>query len=342
MRVLVLGGTWFLGRTLVEEALGRGYEVTTFNRGRTGEDVLGVETVRGDRTSPADLAELVKRRPWDAVVDASGMVPFDVLLGARLLAERTSRYAFISTVNVYEGWPVEPLTEDSVVRDCRADATEAPDERPGDRYARLKAGCERAVCDVYGEAALVLRPGVILGPREYIGRLPWWLRRLQRGGKVLAPGYPGRLIQPIDVRDVAVFTLDALVAAQSGTYNVTAPVGHSTFGEFVAACRDAVGSDAELVWVQDEFLHARGVEMWTELPLWRTYPGTWRIDSERARQAGLHCRPLTETVVDTWTWLAADGRVVDSARAAEIGMDPEREAALLKAWMSDRAEEQSS
>jgi nucleoside-diphosphate-sugar epimerase len=337
MRLLVLGGTWFLGRAVVEEALIRGYWVTTFNRGRTGKDIPGVEAIRGDRTSSSDLATLAKRGPWDAVVDTSGMVPFDVLVSARILSHRTDRYAFISTVNVYEGWPVEPLTEESAIRECRADATEAPDKRPGDRYARLKAGCERAIFDVYDKAALLLRPGVILGPHEYIGRLPWWLRRIQRGGQVLAPGYPERPIQPIDVRDVAAFTLDALLTGQTGTHNVTAPVAHSTFGDLLAACRSVTGSTADLVWVNDDFLEDQGVEMWTEIPLWRTYPGTWHIDSERARQVGLVCRPLAETVRDTWAWMTVDGTVVESPRASEIGIDPKREAALLDAWQIYRA-----
>ncbi|MGH8909708.1 MAG: NAD-dependent epimerase/dehydratase family protein [Egibacteraceae bacterium] len=340
MRLLVLGGTWFLGRALAEEALQRGHEVTTFNRGRTGRDVPGVERIVGDRTSRTDLEALAGLGPWDAVVDTSGMVPQDVFASARVLFPRAGRYAFVSTVNVYRAWPVEPLTEASAVRECAADASDtpaSPDERAGDRYGRLKAGCERAVVSVYGKDALVLRPGVIIGPHEYIGRIPWWLRRLHRGGNVLAPGDPDRQIQPVDARDVAGFTLIAVAAGHSGTFNVTAPFGHSTFGELLNACRHATGSAAELVWVEDGFVHSHGVRMWTELPLWRTYPGAWRIDGGRARDAGLTCRPLAQTVTDTWAWLTADGSVVDSPRAAEIGIDPVKEAELLAAWAAHRA-----
>ncbi|MGH8903967.1 MAG: NAD-dependent epimerase/dehydratase family protein [Egibacteraceae bacterium] len=339
MRLLVLGGTWFLGRALVEEALQLGHEVTTFNRGRTARDVPGIKAVVGDRSSQTDLEVLACLGPWDAVVDTSGMVPRDVLASARALRPRAGRYAFVSTVNAYQGWPFEPLTEASAVRECAADASgipASPDEDAGDRYGRLKAGCERAVMGVYGQKALVLRPGVIVGPHEYIGRLPWWLRRLRRGGKVLAPGDPDRQIQPVDARDVAGFTLMALAAGRSGTFNVTAPFGHSTFGELLNACRRTTGGSAELVWVEDNFVLNRGVRMWTELPLWRTYPGTWRIDGGRARDAGLTCRPLTQTVTDTWAWLAAGGSVVDSPRAAEIGIDPVKEAALLAAWAAHR------
>jgi 2'-hydroxyisoflavone reductase len=338
MRLLVLGGTWFLGRSFVEEALDRGFKVTTFNRGRTGRDVPGVEAVRGDRALAADLEALAGRGPWDAVVDTSGMIPKEVLASAGILSRCAGRYAFVSTVNVYAGWPVEPLVEESQVRECASDATDAPDERAGDRYARLKAGCERAVVDVFGTAPLILRPGVIVGPYEYIGRLPWWLRRFQRGGQVLAPGDPGRLVQPIDSRDVVTFTLDALAAGRGGTFNLTAPVGHSTYGELLEACRAVTDSDAGLTWLDDDFLIGRGVEMWTELPLWRTYPGTWRVDSGRARRAGLICRPLEETIADTWAWLSADGTVVDSPRAAEIGIDPGKETALLAAWAAAQSE----
>jgi nucleoside-diphosphate-sugar epimerase len=245
----------------------------------------------------------------------------------------------VSTVNVYKGWPVEPLSEASPVRDCAPDASdkpETPTEKWNDRYARLKSGCERAVNCVYEKAALVLRPGVIIGPYEYIGRLPWWLRRIKRGGRLLAPGVPNRPIQPIDARDIANFILDALTASVSGTYNLAAPMGHSTFSEFLAMCCDATGSNAELVWVYDDFLISRGVTMWTELPLWRTYPGTWSVEAEHARRAGLRCRPLRETVMDTWTWLTNGGTPVDSFRASEIGMELEKEATLLAAWDAHR------
>jgi 2'-hydroxyisoflavone reductase len=340
MRVLVLGGTWFLGRTVVEEALQRGHEVTAFNRGQSGPDTPGVRSVRGDRTNASDIAALLDHGPWDAVIDCSGMVPKNVLACARSLVDAAPRYAFVSTVNVYKGWPVDPLSEGSPIRDCEPDASDEPDspsEKWNDQYARLKAGCERAVSCVYEDAALVLRPGVIIGPYEYIGRLPWWLRRLDRGGRVLAPGLPGRQIQPIDARDIAIFILDAVTLSVYGTYNLAAPMGHGTFSQFLAICRDATRSNAELVWVDDDFLTSRGVTMWTELPLWRTYVGTWSVDAEQARRVGLVCRPLRETVMDTWRWLTEGGTPVNSFRAREIGMHPEKEMALLAAWEAHRA-----
>ncbi len=338
MRLLILGGTWFLGRVIAEEAIRRGHQVTTFNRGRSGPDVRGVTPARGDRENPDDLRRLFRGGSWDALVDTGGYVPRDVLGTARLAAGAVSRYAFVSTVSVYTGWPVVPLHEESELLDCPPDAGPGfgADDRRGypTGYGIRKAGCERAVLEVYGEQTLILRPGVVLGPHEYVGRLPWWLRRVQRGGEVLAPGRPERLIQPVDVRDVAVFTLDVLGAQRGGAFNVTAPVGHDTYGGLLRACAEVTGSDARFVWVGDRFLTQQGVREWTELPLWRTHPGTWRVSSEHARSAGLHCRPLRETVAATWDWLGAHGQAANHERSSQHGMDPERERALLTRWQA--------
>lgn len=335
MRLLILGGTWFLGRVLVEKALHRGHAVCTFNRGKSAPDLPGVEALRGDRTSSEDLAALADRGPWDAVLDTSGMTDGIVQASTQALAEVAGRYAFVSTVNVYQGWPTDPLTDTSPVRPYHPEGPE--DESGPDRYGRLKSGCEQAVTRVFGDAGLLFRPGVIIGPYEYVGRLPWWLRRVVRGGRVLAPGSPTWPIQPIDVRDVATFILDAVENGLGGSYNLAAPIGHSTFGEFLEACREVTGGGAEFVWVVDAFLVEQGVGMWTELPLWRPYAGTWHVDAARARAAGLRCRPLPETVTDTWEWLSRGEREVDNFRAAELGIDPERERRVLTAWAS-RAE----
>ncbi|SRR6266540_1729847 len=341
MRLLVLGGSWFLGRVLVEEALRDGHQVTTFNRGQSGNDVPGVEVVRGDRGDRASLARLVTGRTWDAVVDTSGYVPRVVGEGARMLADHADRYVFVSTVSVYEGWPVEPLTEGAAVLECPADAgpdfgTDDPRGYPT-QYGFQKAGCERAVHEVFNERALVLRPGVILGPYEYVGRLQWWLRRIARGGRVLAPGSPDRQIQPIDVRDVATFVLKGLEGGVSGTFNVAAPIEHATYGSLLSDCIAVTGSAAELVWVDDEFLLQHEVQQWTEIPLWRTYAGTWGVAADRARAAGLRCRPLGETVRDTWAWLTEGGGAVLHERQGEHGITPDKEAQLLAAWESSAA-----
>lgn len=334
MRLLVLGGSLFIGRAVVVSALGRDWHVTTFNRGQSGTDVDGVEAVRGDRTRRADVERLVGLGPWDAVVDLCGYVPNEVLAVSQLLEPVCGRYVFVSTVSVYAGWPVEPLSESAAVLDCPPDADARfgpPDVEDGPtRYGRLKAGCERAVWATFGgDRTTVVRPGVVLGPGEYVGRLPWWLRRIAAGGRVVAPGSPGRAIQPVDVGDVAAFVVNGIVGGAAGAFNITAPVGRETFADLLQACRAATGSDAELIWVPDDRLLALGVRQWSELPLWRTHAGVWQVDSTAALAAGLTCRPLAATVSATWEWLIDSGWNATNERTAEIGLSPERERAIL-------------
>lgn len=337
MRILIMGGTWFLGRTLVEQALERGWAVTTFTRGRSGRPVAGAESVRGDRTDPDDLVRLSQHGPWDAVVDTSGQEPATVLSAARALESQAARYVYVSTVNVYQGWPTDPLTDDSPVLESRpelaAEGEAIPEGLvPAAVYGVRKSGCEQAAVQTFGHGrSLVLRPGVILGPYEYVGRLPWLLRRMERGGRVLAAGDPDRTIQPIDVRDLTAFTLDAVEAGQGGSMNATAPVGHATYGELLRTCRDVTSGRAELAWVDDDWLAAQDVTPWSEIPLWRTTAGAWAISSTRAEAAGLRARPLAETVADTWAWLQRE-ELMPHGRQTEIGIDPGKEAALLAAW----------
>jgi 2'-hydroxyisoflavone reductase len=335
MRVLVLGGTRFVGRTIVEEALGRAHEVTTFNRGQTGVDPPGVEAVRGDRESTADLHRLVAWRSWDVVVDTSGYVPRVVGDAAQALVGRAERYVFFSTISVYPDWPAKGVSEASPVYECSPDVGgSAADEAnwSAAQYGAYKAGCERAVIEVFGGRALVLRPGVILGPHENVGRLTWWLGRMARGGRVLGPGNPDRAIQPIDMRDVARFALDLAEAGRAGPFNLAAPKGHATFGSMLADCAHATSVDGEVVWVDDQFLVEHGVRQWTEIPLWRVHEGTWDVDTTTATAAGLTCRPLAETVRDTWAWMGGDDGPAPYGRQAQHGLSPERERQLLDLW----------
>ena len=307
-----------------------------FNRGRSGPTPESASLVRGDRDSADDLARLAALGPFDAVLDSSGQVPNIVLASARALSDAT-QYVFVSSVSAYVGWPVEPLTEDSEVLQCPADAgsdfgTDDPRGYPT-QYGFLKAGCERAVTEVFGDRATVLRPGVILGPYEYVGRLPWWLRRVRTGGRVLAPGHPEQPIQVVDVRDVAAFALHAAERSLGGAFNIAAPPV-ATFGSMLEACREVTGSDAEFVWVDDDVLAAQGVRQWTELPLWRTFPGTWRVSADRALAAGLKCRPIGQTVADTWAWLESGQAGIAHERASELGIDPVKEERVISAWLS--------
>ncbi|MDG4753784.1 NAD-dependent epimerase/dehydratase family protein [Micromonospora sp. WMMD718] len=344
MRLLVLGGTWFVGHAVVMAAIDVGWEVTTFNRGTSDPFSEAVPSVRGDRTHPEDVARLAASGTWDAVVDTSGYVPSNTLAVARTLAPAAARYVFMSTLSVYRDWPVKPLKERSEVLYCPPDA--GPDygtdtEDGPTRYGYQKAGCEAAAIASFGaDRTTILRPGVVLGPREYVGRLPWWLRRVAAGGEVLAPGFPDRTIQPVDVRDLAAFTLRTISDQSSGAYNVCAPIGSATFGELLAHCADSTHTDASFTWVPDDFLLGQGVRQWSELPLWRTFDGVWNVDTTAAQAAGLRTRPLEQTVRDTWRWLVDSGDVGNHDRAAEIGISPEKEARVLAAWR--RSGERSS
>ena len=334
-RILILGGSWFLGRTIADHAVTRSWDVVTFRRGHTGSDAEGVTIIRGDRTDAGDLARLARAGDFDAVIDTSSYVPRDTLAVARALEPVASRYVLVSTVSVYRGWPTEPLNEQSEILECPADAGPGfgYDGDPGpSTYGFGKAGCERAVLDTFGDRrSTILRPGVILGPREYVGRTEWWLRRAQRGGRILAPGSPQRPVQPIDVREAADFTLHT-ATGPTGIFNV-AGTRRETMGDLLTACLDVTGRRGRLEWITDEeWLAAQHITQWTELPLWRIYPGTWAVDSTRARTAGLQCRPLRDTVADTWSWLTNGGASVTHERADELGISPEREQGILGLW----------
>ncbi|MEV6397189.1 NAD-dependent epimerase/dehydratase family protein [Streptomyces sp. NPDC051907] len=353
MRLLVLGGTWFLGRHIAERAIGRGWDVTTFNRGRSGVDVPGVDRVRGDRTVVDDVQRLLAHGRWDAVVDTSStdLSPRDVLLAASTLRDTAGRWVHVSTVSVYAGWPCQPLSEESELLECPADADEmyggaGEDGSPTPYglhqavpYGLHQAGAERAVEEAFGERSVFLRPGVVLGPGEYLGRLPWWLNRARRGGRLLAPAPADRRIRPVDVRDAAAFALDQAAGAASGGFNLVHPEGIA-FGDFVAACLSVTGGAGgagradgagEPQWAQPELLAEHGVRPWTELPLWRTEASAWAVGSRRAVAAGLRCRPVADTIRDTWSWWEGGGRPVGHPRWAEHGLAPDKEARILAA-----------
>ncbi|MEV4106391.1 NAD-dependent epimerase/dehydratase family protein [Nonomuraea sp. NPDC049695] len=333
MKLLVIGGSRFLGRAVVVEALARGHEVTTFNRGVSHADVPGVEVVRGDREVRADLDRLTAGRSWDAVVDTCGYVPRVVGESVEALSGHAGTYAFVSSVSAVDGFPGKPATEDKPGWPCAPDA--GPDD--GD-YGVLKAGCERAVEQGFDGNALIVRPGLILGPYEEVGRLPWWLSRIARGGRVLAPGDPDTPMQLVDVRDVAIFTLDQAERGASGTHVVTGPAGNATYGGWLGLCKEVTGSDAEFVWVENEFLVEQGAGLWVELPLWGGPPSEetanfWSVPTAEAQAAGLRTRPVAETVRDTWAWLR---EIPEEQRVYGVksthGMAPEKEDAILAAW----------
>jgi nucleoside-diphosphate-sugar epimerase len=339
MRILVLGGTRFLGRALVDQAVGRGYDVTTFSRGHSGHPRPGVEALHGDRTSEGDL-RLLAGREWDAVIDTSVLAPVHVAASARLLAESVRHYTYISSASVYAAWPQQAASEESPILDCQADAAGTV-EALG--YGELKAGAEGAVGESFPGRHLIVRPGLIVGPYENVGRLPWWLTRLAKGGEILAPGEPGRPLRVTDVRDLASWVIDNTRRAIPGVMNVPGPQGVTisdllTIGEQVTEADRATRPTVR--WVADTVLLAAGVNPWMELPMWAPdtpdFAGIWRISGDRAARTGINYRSLAETAHDTWLWLkqqaAATGRNVldfEFARRPGIGMDPGREQEIL-------------
>jgi nucleoside-diphosphate-sugar epimerase len=340
VRVLILGGSWFVGRAVVESAVARGHDVTVFNRGRSPAALPGgVRHVMGDREKASDLKSLVQAGPWDAAVDVSGSVPAVVARSAELLAPAVGHCTFVSTISAYRDWPHTPIDEDSPLWDGDPGFDPLTRRWDPDAYGPLKVGCEMACREAFGEERLlVLRPHVVLGPHEYVGRLQWWLARLRRGGQILAPA-PNRGIQPIDARDLSGFLLDQVERHATGVYNVAPDSGEATFGDMLNACHDVVGSShqpAEFVWVDENWLTIRGVTQWTELPLWRNAAAPWSMKTDRARAAGLRCRPLAQTVADTWAWLERGGQPVTHERFGEHGIDPVREETLLRRWLTER------
>jgi 2'-hydroxyisoflavone reductase len=327
-RVLVLGGTDFVGPAVVDAAIGRGDEVTVFHRGQTGSASDGVRVIHGDRTHAADL-DAVASEQWDLIVDAWSRAPHVVLESARRLEPRAARYAYISTISVYADVHEGVITEASPLVDARPDA-DATD------YAADKRGAELAIESVFGtERCVFARPGLILGPRENIGRLPWWLRRIAAGGDVLAPGPRDLAVQYVDARDLAAFAIDT---ALHGAVNVLSRPGHTTMAEILELCREVTGSTASLTWVAPEFLLGHDVGPWVELPIWvppvGDTAGFYMTDSSLALRSGLACRPARDTVRDTWSWLQDNPgwtQVVNPNRS-RVGMDPKREAELLAAW----------
>ncbi len=327
MRLLVLGGTHFVGRALVAKAQNRGHEVTTLNRGRTGTDVDGVEALHADRSDCGQLAQQLGGRSWDAVLDTWSGAPAVVAASATLLAGRAGHFGYVSSASVYR-WPI-PLGADESAPTVEAD----PDLDSDADYAVCKRGAELAVLRSFPDRALLARAGLILGPYEDVGRLPWWLIRLARGGRVVAPGPPPRPLQLIDARDLADWMIRGAERGLSGAYNTVSPPGHTTMGELLTLANHIVGARAELVWAPPEVIDAAGVRPWTELPIW--VPPTGELaalhdaDTSAAADEGLRCRPVADTIFDTWQWLQAVGTSNTTHPRAPVGLDTAGEERIL-------------
>ncbi len=340
MRLLILGGTVFLGRHLVDEARARGHDVTLFNRGTHADVHADVEQLRGDRRG--DLAAL-RGRDWDAAIDTNAYVPWEVTAIAETLRDRVPHLALVSSISVHadfsradydESSPVHVWTEDMLARarahrDDRAVIVEL--------YGPLKAACEQAIEEAVPGRALVVRPGLIVGPYDPTDRFTYWARRTSQDGELLAPGRPQRPVQVIDARDLAAWMVTLAERRVTGVYQATGPERPLAMAEVVEAGCAVSGSNANVVWVPDAYLVEAGVGPWMEMPLWipESDPqvrALCQADVSRARRAGLTYRPLADTLRDTQAWDAARGRPPLNA-----GLAPGREAELLSRWHAHSA-----
>ncbi|MBA4177008.1 MAG: epimerase [Leptothrix sp. (in: Bacteria)] len=346
MKMLLLGGTRFLGRHLARQALDAGHEVTLLHRGRSASGLFpDAEHRIADRDRDGEFAAALASGGWDAVIDTSAYLPRQVQAAAAALAGRVGQYQLVSSISVYASFDTAIVDEDTALQTLPDPTAQLVD---GASYGGLKALCEAAAHEGFEDGCLVSRPGLLVGPFDPTGRFTWWLQRFQRaatddadGSPVLAPGDPGAAVQFIDARDAAAWMLHQAEAGHRGVYNLSGPESPLTMGAFLETVRQALAPAARLLWVDEAFLLEQGVAPWSDLPLWlpAAQGGAHRVDITRALDTGLHCRPLAQTLRDTTAWADAAGAV--GARPAvpggpprpPVGLAPAREAALQAAWL---------
>ncbi len=331
MDFLVLGGTLFLGRAIVEDALARGHRVTIFTRGNTLPDLFDdrVTKIRGDRMTGH---EPLRGRAFDAVIDTSGHFPRVVRDGCATLVDHAAHYTFVSTVSVYPRLPDLGMDEDAPVAEL-ADPT--VEQITGETYGGLKVLCERAVREAFGERACIVRPGLIVGRHDWSDRFTYWPVRVARGGDVLAPGEPDTRVQVIDVRDLAAWLVTCAERNTGGVFNAVGPDPELSMRALLDACLRVARSDARFTWIPDDFLLAQQVGPWMELPLWipddPDQRGFSAVSNARAVAQGLRFRPIEDTIADTLAWEATRPK----ERTWRAGLSPEKERAVLEAWRKD-------
>lgn len=334
LRILILGGTRFIGLHMTELALARGHTLTFFNRGRTRTDRFPeVERIKGDRNGEI---EGLRGRDWDVVIDNSGYVPRQVRLSAELLAPRVRQYVFVSSISVYPDFSV-PRDESSPVGKLADETIEKVD---GETYGPLKALCEQAAERAMPGRTTVIRPGLIVGPDDNTDRFTYWPARAARGGDFIAPGSPRDAFQIIDVRDLAAFTLGVVESQHTGVYNLVSNPNDFKFGALTDACIAAAVKQANprskprAVWVPADFLEQQKVAPWSEMPVWlpakgeeAAFAGT---SNAAARAKGLKITALKKTVNDTLAWHLS--RAVEDREKLKAGIAADKEASVLATW----------
>jgi 2'-hydroxyisoflavone reductase len=342
MKLLILGGTRFVGRHLVAAALERNHEVTLFNRGKHLSAALSnVETIHGDRNSELDR---LQGRSWDAVIDTCGYLPRSVTSAAEVLSDSVHRYVFISSLSVYEDFsnfgidetaPLATLTNEQLEKANELDSSgQTSAVTYGNMYGGLKALCEQAAEAVLPNRVLIIRPGLIIGPYDYTDRFTYWVVRVARGGEVLAPGRPERKVQLIDARDLSEWIVKMTERGETGVYNANGLPNNLTMGSLLEECKAVSGSDASFTWVDEDFLLQEKVAAWSEMPLWMPVEaaphmkGFMFTSCDKAVAAGLSFRPLSDTSKDLLAW--RETNCPDESLKA--GIDSERERILLHKW----------
>jgi 2'-hydroxyisoflavone reductase len=330
MRILILGGGAFVGRALVEAATASGHEVTTFTRKSLppGAENGSIESIFGDRTD-ADAMQFARGRQWDAIFDTWSGAPRVMQSNLQVLKDHAPYFSYVSTCSVYSTDPPPPGQDES------APVVNADPSSERTDYSADKRGGELAVLETFGQSAsLLARPGIILGPYEGPGRLPWWLRRIAKGGDVIAPGPQDQKIQYVDARDLAEWMIASAERSLTGAFNTISPSGYATTSELLETCKKVTDSEANLIWMNPEFLAEQGIEQWNELPIWADpkFAGIFGIDTTLAIREGLTFRSLSETVSDTWNWLQSYSEDDAPKFPATIGLPIEKEITALQAW----------
>lgn len=324
LKILILGGTTFLGPHLVQELQQHGHEVTIFTRGNQSSKISNVEELRGNRDGNL---EALKNRNWDAIIDTSGHLPRLVRESSNLLTNSTNHYTFISTIGVYQDFHKQQIDENYPTAKLENEDIEEITEQ---NYGALKAACEGVIQSFFPNRCLIIRPGLIVGPLDPTNRFTYWPVRLKKGGETLAPGSPNQLLQVIDVRDLAKWIVAMVEQQATGIYNVTGPAKPINFKQLLKECQDVTNSNVTLAWVDEDFLIEHQIQDWVEIPLWLSYkrnmPGFLNVSIEKALKAGLVFRPISETIKAV---LDEDNDKIDKNQS---GLNADKERMLLNQW----------
>ena len=323
MKILVLGGTVFVGRSIVQTSLNAGHSVSIFHRGKSNPNLFkDVENIIGDRDG--NLSGL-KGRIWDAVIDVSGYVPRLVKMSADLLSGNTGQYVFISSVSVYADL-TKRNDESSALAEIKDVKTEIVNKQS---YGALKALCEKEVKNIFPDNSLIIRPGLIVGPFDHTDRFTYWPHRVSKGGNIICPVSPNGPMQFIDARDLSEWIISLIERKNSSVFNAVGPKLKLTFGNFLDECKNVTGNSPEFIWASHEYLKENQVVEYVELPFWGSVNnGLFDTDIRKAVTEGIKFRPLSVTISDTLKWnlsLPAD-------RKWHAGLSPEREILLLNKW----------